>query len=155
MHGNTTVTRNNNKGLWKSLIFFFKSNGLAFRISSLQSYFDFANITSSTCIQKKVTFFKCKGGDETALLRVNIRQANGDKVLVSLLNQKKCHFSRTQNWDIWDGCGWCLGTEVGIGQGTGRKIREDLFSWDMVWGKGKDSGNSSISAIIILANGEV
>lgn len=54
---------------------------------------------------KKGHFFKCKGGDETALLRVNVLQPDGDKVLVSLLNQKKCHFSRTQNWDIRDGCG--------------------------------------------------
>lgn len=38
--------------------------------------------------KKKVTFFKCKGGDETALLKVNILQPNGDEVLVSLLNQK-------------------------------------------------------------------
>lgn len=37
---------------------------------------------------KKGHFLKCKGGDETALLKVNILQANGDKVLVSLLNQK-------------------------------------------------------------------
>lgn len=36
---------------------------------------------------KKGHFFKCKGGDETALLKVNILQPNGDKVLVSLLNQ--------------------------------------------------------------------
>lgn len=82
------VTHNNNKVLWKSLIFFFKSNGLSFRISSLQSYFDFANITYSTCIQKKVNFLKCKGTDEMALLKVNTLQLNGKKNPISLPDQK-------------------------------------------------------------------
>lgn len=61
-----------------------------------------------------------------------------------IIEWKKYHFSRTQDWDIWDGCGQ-LGMQVEVGQGTGRRTREDLFSWDLpsyssfpFWGEGKE-----------------
>jgi len=38
---------------------------------------------------KKVIFFKCKGGDETVLLKVNILQLNGKKIWFHYWIKKK------------------------------------------------------------------
>lgn len=112
------VTQNSNKVLWKNLIFFFKSNGLAFSTSFLQPYFDFVNITYSTWIQKRS--FKKKNKMQrwgwNSLTESKYRVTKWKNSGYWSKKEKESHFNRTQKCDIWDGYIWRFGRQMGINQ---------------------------------------
>lgn len=112
------VTQNNNKVLWKNLIFFFKSNGLAFSISFLQSYFDFVNITYSTWIQKRSFFKEMQRWGWNSLTKSKYRVTKWKTSLLDPKGKKKVILIELRSaifeMDIYI---WCFGRQMGINQG--------------------------------------